>query len=143
MDEQEKHDDTFRLAWAIVVSGARRLVGKVLAGTEVGDVAEMKQAVELDVSVTRLPAGPQGQIANLAAPVMVPIDSEEDAVDIKVLVHSVRYFDDMADKGARYTRMYGDLQGQLLQMRARRLNIEPAREMPRPGGFGPGGLVGR
>lgn len=150
MDEQKQADgNDSGLTWAIVDSGTRRLVGMILRGVATGEVVEVTQAVELESSVTRLPAGPQGQLAHLAAPIMVPVDSEETPVAITVLAHNIRYFEYMADKGQRYEMMYNSLQAQLLQMRARRLNIEPAHEMPRGGpgfGMGPGmggGFVGK
>lgn len=135
--EREDNDAT-GLVWAVVDSGTRRLVGKVLPKTTPGDVITVEEAVELDCTITNLP-GQQGPIA-VYSPSMKPVDVEREPIKVLALVQNIRFFHDMKDRGRRYGMMYDDLLNQLEEVRARAAGIQRARSMPTPPGGG--GFVG-
>ena len=141
MDTKSNGDDTRGLTWAIVDSGTRRLVGMV-PDTPIypGDSILVREAVELETSVTRLP-GQNGQPVSIIAPTMIPVDVEEDPVDIFVLVHNIRFFKNMKDQGRQYEMIREQLMNQLTQLKARRAGIEIIQSIPRnPSGLGGGSL---
>lgn len=133
MDEKQQNNEHPDLAWAVIDSGSRRLVGRIPPGLAPGDKAHVEEAVELDVGCTRLPAGPQGQVATLYSPSMVPIDLEEGPTYIDVVISNVRYYADMNDRGRRYEEMYGQLMDQMVQARARRAGLSMANSLPQQG----------
>lgn len=77
---------------------------------------------------------------------MVPLDSEPTHVTITALVHNIRYYSEMADKGIRYHEMYNHLGGELHQARLRAAGLAEAPQGAPQGGppqgspiMGPGG----
>lgn len=115
--------------WAIIDSGTRRLVGQVEGGyASVGEVAKIHKAVELEASITRIPM--QQGIANLHQPIMIPIDLEDHPVTITVMIHNIRWFHEMEDKGKSYMHMYSMLEKQMTQERAKKAGIEIAQRIP-------------
>ena len=126
---EQQTDDSTGTVWAVIDSGTRRLVGKVVPQLAAGDVAEVQEAVEMDAAVTRLP-GPGGQMAVLYSPSLIPVDAEDGPVTIDVVIANIRYFTRMADKGNRYTLMYDNLLASITESRAKRAGISLASQMP-------------
>lgn len=132
MEQQSDNDDG--LVWAVIDSGTRRLVGRTTKHATPGSVLTVHDAVELDTTVTRLPS-PTGQLANLYSPSMIPVDVEEDVVDIDCVISNIRFFSGMKDKGRRYHQMYESLMDQIKQSRAKAAGITLEKSMPgAPGG---------
>lgn len=141
MDEKQPDQHNSDIAWAVIDSGSRRIVGKVPLNLGPGDMCRIEEAVELDVSVTRLPAGPNGQTAALYAPSMIPIDLERGPITISALIHSIRYFSEMPDRGRSYEAQYCSLMDQIVEARARAAGLETAHSVP-SGFMGPNGSFG-
>jgi hypothetical protein len=115
---------------AIVNSGNRRLVGMVPDGAVPNTVVTVEKAYELrcDMFMVMTQNGPIGLHKNT----MVPVDAEEDAVDVTVAIDNVRFFNDMPDRGRKYDAMIQEIQEQMIQNRANKEGLTIARKVPPP-----------
>jgi hypothetical protein len=114
---------------AIINSGNRRLIGYVFEeGTVPGDICKVSSAYELRCQTFLLPT-PQGP-AMVHQNFVVTVDSEEEAVDIEVLVDNIRWFKDMKDGGRKYTLMVEQFEEVFRTARAESAGISVAKSMP-------------
>jgi hypothetical protein len=126
---------------AIIVSGCRKLIGTVdlinedckdLGECEVpGLVVKIRDAVEFRIDGVLSPSPDGMGLMFQHIPAIVPLDLEEKPVDISVRVDSIRFFDEMEDKGRRYDSMLADFEQRLIQARAAKAGIIPANTMPK------------
>ena len=114
---------------AIVNSGNRKLIGDI-GDTRVtpGDCVLVKGSYELRCDLFLVPT-PQGMVS-IHKNTVVPVDAEEEGVDISVVVHNIRYFEDMTDRGRKYDNMVAEFEDSMLENRAHRAGITPARSIP-------------
>ena len=118
---------------AIVNSGNRRLIGEILEDkddVQPGDNIVVQAALELRCDMFLLPT-PQGPVG-IQKTTIIPVDAEEDAVDILVKVDNIRWFGDMADRGQKYENMISEFKDILVQNRAQRAGLTIARDVPKP-----------
>lgn len=83
-----------------------------------------------------MPVGPsQVQLQMMSQNNVVPIDSEIDPVDIKVIkVDNIRYFDEMVDKGQKYLIMISQLEENIMKEKAEKAGISIAHNIPKNAG---------
>lgn len=128
------------MAKAIVNSGNRRLIGDIIeAKDEVqpGDNVIIHKAVELRCDMFLIPT-PQGPVG-IQKTTVIPIDAEEEAIDILVKIDNIRWFDEMNDRGRKYDLMVQEFEDVMMQNRANRAGLTmPSRNTP---GKSSGGLV--
>jgi hypothetical protein len=113
---------------AIVNSGNRKLIGDIEEKVNPGDCVLVKGAYELRCDLFLIPT-PQGMVT-IHKNTVVPVDAEEEGVDISVKVHNIRYFEDMTDRGRKYDNMVAEFEDAMLENRAHRAGITPARNVP-------------
>lgn len=134
MDIQKKYSTPDGLALAVVHSGGTRFIGKLTVGAKPGDSVVMTECCELRASVAVLPT-PQG-IA--VSPQSIPclLDGAEDFVDVPLVVHVLRYFDDMdVVEAEKYIAAREAKAADIQRARAAKAGITLARELPKGGGF--------
>jgi hypothetical protein len=125
----------------IINSGNRRLIGEVtedLDDIQPGDNVIVRKAYELRCDMFLMPS-PQG-MAIMNKTSVVPVDAEEEGVDILVKVDNIRWFEHMVDRGRKYENMVAEFEDVLMQNRAGRAGLAMAKNMPKPQGNG-GGLI--
>lgn len=125
----------------ILNSGNRRLIGEVSIQHGVdstgrpdtlrpkpGSTTVVYKAYELkcDMFLIPTPQGPMG----LQKSTVVPVDTEEDAVDVHVHIDNIRYFSDMPDKGRKYELMVSEFEEMMMQNRANRAGLTVAKSVP-------------
>jgi hypothetical protein len=121
---------------AIVNSGNRRLIGEILEAKDdiqPGDNVIVHGSYELRCDMFLLPTqqGPVG----IQKTTVVPVDAEEDGVDILVKVDNIRWFEDMPDRGRKYDNMIAEFEDAMIQNRANRAGLSVARSMPKNPGL--------
>lgn len=119
----------------IISTGNRKLIGEVVEeDLQPGDNTIIKNAYELRCDMFLVPT--QQGMGALNKTSIVPIDAEEEPVDILVKIDNIRWFKDMSDKGLKYENMIEEFEEMLVQSRAQRAGITPARNIPNSGGSG-------
>jgi hypothetical protein len=115
---------------AIVNSGSRRLICKVPANAKPGETHNLIQCYELRSDMMPVPVAP-GQIGLSFRTIVVPIDIEEDPVNILGIIHNIRFLDDLPDKGQKYMNMISDYEHIMMQNKAGRAGITMASSLPK------------
>ena len=115
---------------AIINSGSRKLIGELDSrDSKPGDVVTVYGAHELRSDMFLVPTQ-QGPIT-ITQNNIVPLDSEEDPVDIYVCIDNIRWFDEMGDKGLKYDNMVSQFEEIMMQNRAQRAGLTMARSVPK------------
>jgi hypothetical protein len=118
---------------AIINSGSRKLIGELLnRESKPGDIVKVYSAWELRSDMFLVPTQ-QGPIT-ISQNNIVPMDAEETAVDIDIVIDNIRWFDDMADKGLKYDNMIAQFEEIMMQNRAQRAGITTAKSIPKNNG---------
>lgn len=128
----EEHDNG--LVWAVIDSGTRRLLGRVKREIAFpGGSGKVQDATELQCQVINLPT-PQG-LAEMYHPTMKPVDLEEGPTEVMAIFSNIRLLEEMQDKGASLMQLRENFLQMLLNARAQRAGILPAKQMPKGGNF--------
>jgi len=132
MDIQKKYRTPDGLAIALIHTGGLRIIGKVPDGTKPGDVVTAKDCIELRAGLAVLPT-PQGIVAQ-AQLLAVLVDGAAGFVDIPLVVHTIRYLDDMeGEESDKYVRAIQERMEGAQRARAERAGITLATDLPRGG----------
>lgn len=116
---------------AIVSSGNRRLIGEIcVEDAQPGDNVIVTNALELrcDMFMLQTPQGPVG----IQKTTVLPLDAEEEPVDILVKIDNIRWFHEMKDRGRKYDNMVAEFEHMMIQNRAGRAGIAVAQQVPKP-----------
>lgn len=114
---------------AIVSTGCRKVLCEVCGDIQPGDITTLKDCYELVTEFVTIPTH-AGLLRNHTVSVM-PVDAEDDKVDLEAKVDNIRYFDQMKDKGAKYVELIEQFEDQLIQSRAENAGIQVARNVPK------------
>jgi hypothetical protein len=119
---------------AIVNSGNRRLICECPTRINVdydicaGDIVTVKNAYELRCQSFLIPT-PQGPVM-MHQNMVVPVDSEEESVEMQVKIDNIRWFKDMKDQGRKYNLLVEEFEERIMAARAESAGIAVTRKMP-------------
>jgi hypothetical protein len=115
---------------AIVNSGSRKLIGELDSrDSKPGDIVMVYKAYELRSDMFLIPT-PQGPIT-ITQNNVVPLDVEENPVDISVCIDNIRWFDQMEGRGQKYENMIASFEEVMMENRAQRAGLTTARNVPK------------
>jgi hypothetical protein len=121
-------EDNAAYVQAIVSSGTRKLVCKIWDKASPGNVYMLKDCYEFYSNMMLLPT-PKGLGLSYKSTI-VPVDIEEEPVDVLAMVDNIRFFHEMKDSGLKYTNMIAEYEDTMLKNRAGRANLSIERDMP-------------
>ena len=93
-----------------------------------GDIVTIKNAYELRCQSFLIPT-PEGPIL-MHQNMVVPVDSEEDSVEMEVKIDNIRWFKNMKDEGRKYNLLVEEFEERIMAARAESAGISVAKRMP-------------
>jgi DNA replicative helicase MCM subunit Mcm2 (Cdc46/Mcm family) len=126
---------------AIINSGNRRLIcecptsysvpsfsGVTTKEVKPGDVVTVTNAYELRCQSFLIPT-PEGPIL-MHQNMVVPVDSEEESVEMEVKIDNIRWFKSMKDQGRKYNLLIEEFEERIMAARAESAGIAMAKRRP-------------
>lgn len=139
MENETQVSDDIPFVWAIVDTGTLRVLGRIAKCSIPGHTTIIKDALIIRRMTLPIlqPTGPN-QISTVGmqlVPQCEPVDAEEGPTTLLGVVHNIRFFEDMRDKGDKYKMLYDNCLDMITKSHAHAAGIHLAPSMPKGGGL--------